>query len=447
MSVDILSQMDPALAKAMSQVFSTLRKGGFESYIAGGAVRNAILGLPVKEVDIATSAHPEDIEQLFEKTIPVGRQFGVMVVIENEAQFELTTFREETDYSDGRHPDKISFSDARNDVMRRDFTINGLFFDPISDHLLDFCEGAHDLKRGLIRTIGDPQQRFEEDSLRVLRAIRFASQFAFQIDDKTWQSLCEEAIGLNRISQERIKDELLKILTSKGAHRALRLMLETGILEIILPEVARMYGVEQPPQFHPEGDVFTHTCLLFELSTCPSPTLALGMLLHDVGKPPTFTIKDRIRFDRHAEVGAELSSAICKRLRISKKDTESVIELVKQHLRFINVMEMRDSTLKRFLRQPNFQEHLELHRLDCLASHGDLSAYEFCAEKLHDFGPEDVRPDPLINGHDLIDLGLTPGPQFSDILTRVEDLHLENTLSSKEDAMAWVQDYLLRKKI
>ena len=447
MSVDISSQMDPALAKAMSQVFSKLREAGFESYIAGGAVRDAMLGLPVKEVDIATSAHPEDIERLFTKTIPVGKQFGVMIVVENEAQFELTTFREEAGYSDGRHPDKISFSNARSDVLRRDFTINGLFFDPISDQLLDFCDGAHDIKRGLIRTIGDPQQRFKEDSLRVLRAIRFASQFEFRIDDKTWQSLCQEATGLNRVSQERIGEELLKILTGEGAHRALRLLLETGILEIILPEVAKMDGIKQPPQFHPEGDVFTHTCLLFELSTRPSPTLALGMLLHDVGKPPTFIVKDRIRFDRHAEVGAEMASGICKRLRISRKDTESVIELVKQHLRFINVMEMRDSKLKRFLRQPNFQEHLELHRLDCLASHGNLSAHAFCSAKLHDFGPEDVRPEPLINGRDLIALGLTPGPQFSEILTRLEDLNLENVLSSKEDALLWVQNHFLRENL
>ncbi|MCH8321144.1 MAG: HD domain-containing protein [Acidobacteria bacterium] len=431
------------MLKGALAILKTLHDQGHDAYFAGGAVRDLLLEKSISEIDIATSASPQEIEQLFPKTIPVGKQFGVIVVVQDTNNFEVTTFRKEADYVDGRHPTRVSFTDARHDVERRDFTVNALFFNPFTEEVIDYLKGREDLERKLIRTVGPPQSRFQEDKLRLLRALRFACQLDFEIEQQTYQQVKEHASQLTQVSWERIRDEVLKILTGPDPSRGLKLMSDSGILEVILPEIAAMQGVQQPPQFHPEGDVFVHTCLMFELSQERSETLALEILLHDVGKPPTFTIKERIRFDGHADLGAKMAEEICRRLRISNQQIEEVVDVVKDHLRFIHVQEMRESTLKRFLRKPNFSDHLELHRLDSLASHGNLSSYHFCQEKLEELSQEAMRPKPLINGHDLIRLGLEPGPLFSEILSAIEDFQLEGKLSSKEETLDWVKKHYL----
>lgn len=441
--MSLQERVDPHLLKGALAILKTLHDQGHEAYFAGGAVRDLLLEKSISEIDIATSASPQEIEQLFPKTIPVGKQFGVIVVVQDTNHYEVTTFRKEADYVDGRHPTRVSFTDARHDVERRDFTVNALFFNPFTEEVIDYLKGREDLERKLIRTVGPPQSRFQEDKLRLLRALRFACQLDFEIEQQTYQQVKEHASQLTQVSWERIRDEVLKILTGPDPSRGLKLMSDSGILEVILPEIAAMQGVQQPPQFHPEGDVFVHTCLMFELSQERSETLALEILLHDVGKPPTFIIKERIRFDGHADLGAKMAEEICRRLRISNQQIEEVVDVVKDHLRFIHVQEMRESTLKRFLRKPNFSDHLELHRLDSLASHGKLSSYHFCQEKLEELSQEAMRPKPLINGHDLIRLGLEPGPLFSEILSAIEDFQLEGKLSSKEETLDWVKKHYL----
>ena len=441
--MSLQERVDPHLLKGALAILKTLQKQGHESYFAGGAVRDLLLEKSISEIDIATSASPQEIEQLFPKTLSVGKQFGVIVVVQDTNNYEVTTFRKEADYVDGRHPTQVSFTDAQHDVERRDFTINALFFNPFTEEVIDYLKGREDLERKLIRTVGPPQSRFQEDKLRLLRALRFACQLDFEIEQQTYQQVKEHASQLTQVSWERIRDEVLKILTGPDPSRGLKLMFDSGILEVILPEIAAMHGVQQPPEFHPEGDVFVHTCLMFELSQKRSETLALEILLHDVGKPPTFIIKERIRFDGHADLGAKMAEEICRRLRISNQQIEEVVDVVKDHLRFIHVQEMRESTLKRFLRKPNFSDHLELHRLDSLASHGKLSSYHFCQEKLEELSQEAMRPKPLINGHDLIRLGLEPGPLFSEILSAIEDFQLEGKLSSKEETLDWVKQHYL----
>ena len=441
--MSLQERVDPHLLKGALAILKTLHDQGHDAYFAGGAVRDLLLEKSISEIDIATSASPQEIEQLFPKTIPVGKQFGVIVVVQDTNHYEVTTFRKEADYVDGRHPTRVSFTDARHDVERRDFTVNALFYNPFTEEVIDYLKGREDLERKLIRTVGPPQSRFQEDKLRLLRALRFACQLDFEIEQQTYQQVKEHASQLTQVSWERIRDEVLKILTGPDPSRGLKLMSDSGILEVILPEIAAMQGVQQPPQFHPEGDVFVHTCLMFELSQERSETLALEILLHDVGKPPTFIIKERIRFDGHADLGAKMAEEICQRLRIANQQIEEVVDVVKDHLRFIHVQEMRESTLKRFLRKPNFSDHLELHRLDSLASHGNLSSYHFCQEKLEELSQEAMRPKPLINGHDLIRLGLEPGPLFSEILSAIEDFQLEGKLSSKEETLDWVKKHYL----
>ena len=439
MPVDLLKSTDPELLRGAKSIISRLVAAGHEAYIAGGAVRDLILGRSVGDLDVATSADPDAIESLFSVTIPLGKRFGVMIVVANGISYEVATFRAEGEYSDGRRPDRVEFVDACTDVQRRDFTVNGLLLDPSSGEILDYCEGRKDLEAKIIRTIGKPADRFGEDKLRLIRAVRFAGQLGFQIEADTWDELKTQAGDIERVSQERIRDELLKMLTAEHAGRGLRLLLESGLLVVILPEVAAMVGVEQPPEFHPEGDVWIHTCLMFRLVSDPSETLALGMLLHDIGKPLTYSVRDRIRFDRHAEVGADLAARVCRRLRVSNQQLRTVVELVRQHLRFIDVQQMRESKLKRFLRQESFDEHLELHRVDCLASHGDLTAYEFCRQKLEELSEEEIKPPPLVTGHDLIALGLDPGPIFGELLSAVEDRQLEREFKSREEALEWVR--------
>ncbi|MFZ0427078.1 MAG: CCA tRNA nucleotidyltransferase, partial [Acidobacteriota bacterium] len=373
-----LGPNDSSLFDGALRIVRILREAGHEAYYAGGAVRDLLLDRPVSDIDIATSAEPSQIESLFPATVPVGRQFGVLIVREGDQQYEVATFRRDLGYADGRHPTGVDFSNAREDALRRDFTINALFYDPEAERVLDFVAGRADLKSGIVRTVGDPAQRFAEDKLRLIRAVRFSCELGFSIESSTLRELKARAGQIVQVSSERIRDELLKILTGRGPAEGLELLHETGLLASFLPEVAAMAGVPQPPEFHPEGDVFVHTCLMFRLAGPLHEALALGILLHDVGKPGTFRVAERIRFDGHAELGATLTDSIGRRLRLPNETIHRVVELVRGHLRFMHVRDMRESTLKRFLRQEHFADHLELHRLDCLASHGDLSNYEFC---------------------------------------------------------------------
>jgi poly(A) polymerase len=357
---------------------------------------------------------------------------------------EVTTFRSDGLYTDGRHPDEVTYTrDPREDVQRRDFTINGLLLDPLkNDEVLDYVGGRADLEAGVIRAIGEPARRFAEDKLRMLRAVRFAARFGYSIEPKTLAAIRTQSKEVEQVSRERVRDELVKMLTEGHARRAFELLDGTGLLGEVLPEVAAMKGVEQPPQFHPEGDVWVHTLLLLAgLRAGGSPTLAVGVLLHDVGKPPTFRrAVDRIRFDGHAEVGAKMAEEICRRFRFSNEETEQISGLVANHLRFIEVQRMRESTLKRFLRLPKFDEHLELHRLDCLASHGGLDLYDFVRRKIEQTPPEQIRPRPLLTGDDLIAAGYAPGPRFKQVLAMVEDAQLEGTLTDKAAAIEFVRE-------
>ena len=416
-----------------------LRLHGYEAFFAGGWVRDFLMRRKPKDIDIATSARPEEVLKLFRETTPIGASFGVVQVRMYGHAYEVATFRSEGPYLDGRHPSQVTFSGPRQDALRRDFTINGLFYDPVADRVIDYVHGRADIQRKIIRTIGNPLERFAEDKLRMLRAVRFACALSFQIEPNTWQAIKQESAGILQVSWERIRDELLKILPGPNAGGALDLLHESGLLGHILPEVEAMRGVEQPPEFHPEGDVFVHTRMILDTLRRPSPVLALAALLHDVGKPPTFAVKERIRFDGHVEVGAEMAEAICRRLRLSNDETEHVVALVRNHLKFMHVREMRQSTLKKFLRMPNFSDHLDLHRADCLSSHGNLDSYKFCKLKMHEFQQEPPSPPPLITGRDLIEMGYTPGPIFKEILDRVEDLQLENALATREEALEFVK--------
>ncbi|MBP7868090.1 MAG: CCA tRNA nucleotidyltransferase [Acidobacteria bacterium] len=424
------------------RIVRRLRDNGYAALLAGGVVRDALMGRAHEaDIDIATAAPPDAVMRLFPRHAAVGVNFGVVIVVEDGHPFEVATFRSDDAYLDGRRPVRVSYTTPEEDAARRDFTLNGLFYDPLEDRLLDFVGGAADIRARVIRAIGNPEDRFAEDHLRILRAIRFAARLDFGIDPATWSAIRNRAGTLTRISRERIRDELVKSLTRPGAGRALRLFLEAGVLAVILPEAAAMAGVNQPEAFHPEGDVFTHTCLMYDHAVYPLTTeLALGILLHDVGKPPTYReAADRIRFDGHPETGARMARRILERLKFSRAETETVEALVREHLRFIHVKQMRPSTLKRFLRMSDFGAHLELHRLDCLASHRDLSHHAFCAERLAELGAEALRPPPLLGGDDLIALGLTPGPRFKAILSELEDLQLEGRLTTRDEALDHVR--------
>lgn len=424
------------------RIVRRLRDAGYPTLLAGGVVRDALLGRAQEsDIDIATAAPPETVMRLFPRHAAVGASFGVVIVVEDDHPFEVATFRSDDAYLDGRRPVRVTYTTPEEDAARRDFTLNGLFYDPLDGRLIDFVGGEADIRARIVRAIGDPGDRFAEDHLRILRAIRFAARLDFDIDPATWSALRARVGTLERISRERVRDELVKALTRPGAGRALRLFLESGALGVILPEAAAMAGVNQPEVFHPEGDVFTHTCLMYEHAVFPLTTeLAMGVLLHDVGKPPTYReAEDRIRFDGHPEAGARMARHILERLKFGRAETETVEALVREHLRFIHVMQMRPSTLKRFLRMDRFEAHLELHRLDCLASHRDLSHHAFCVQRLAELGTEALRPPPLLGGDDLIALGLTPGPLFKLILSELEDLQLEGRLATREEALDHVK--------
>ncbi|MCY3667916.1 MAG: CCA tRNA nucleotidyltransferase [Gemmatimonadetes bacterium] len=431
--------MDADIDAGTLRVVETLRRAGFQALLAGGCVRDLALGRVPKDWDVATDAGPEEVAVLFANTVAVGAQFGISVVMLDEGDYEVARFRRDGPYRNGRRPASIGPADARADAQRRDFTINGLFYDPASDEILDYVGGQQDLHAKVIRAIGDPAARFAEDHLRLLRAVRFAARLGFTIEPETWDALCVQAARIADVSAERIRDELTLLLTEGCAVYGLRLLDQSGLLQVVLPEVAAMRGVPQDAEFHPEGDVWTHVQLLFEYLDEPSAELAWSALLHDIGKPSTMVRAERIRFHGHDAAGAEMAAAICGRLRMSNESRRVICTLVAEHMRISHVRQMRPSTLVRLLREPHFPELLQLHRADCLASHGKLDLYEFCQEQLAALKKEHLRPPALLTGSDLIALGFAPGPLFREILAAVEDAQLEGQLDSYQSALRFVQ--------
>lgn len=459
-----------------ARVVAKLQAAGFSAYFVGGCVRDRLMGIVPRDYDIATSARPREVEGLFSRTVAVGAAFGVVRVLEEGGGYDVATFRSDGAYPDGRHPSRVVYSsDPRLDVQRRDFTINGLLYDPSSEKVLDFVRGERDIRSGVIRTIGPAERRFREDKLRLVRAVRFAARFGYELEKETLAALREQAGEVTRVSPERIREELARILAEGYAAAGIGGLEEVGLLVHLLPEVTDLKGVPQPPQFHPEGDCWVHTLLMLKLmdrsgakrgnklqeaeisdrpadrsppvsgvpfgtagTSYPSVTLAMGVLLHDIGKPPTFERSDRIRFNRHADVGARMARRVCERLRFSRKQQERITALVRDHLKFIDLPRMRASTLKRFLSQEGFEEHLELHRLDCLGSHGNLDNWRLAAEMLDRSKPEDLHPHPILTGKDLIQMGYVPGPVFGEILGSLRDAQLENRVKTRRQAKAWV---------
>lgn len=420
-------------------IVAALRKQGYLAWLVGGCVRDELLGIEPKDYDVATSARPDEVLALFPHAERIGAHFGVVLVKRPEAAVEVATFRSDHAYSDGRRPDEVTFeTDPKQDALRRDFTINALFRDPFTGQVLDFVEGHKDLAHGVVRAIGEARQRFQEDHLRLLRAVRFAARFAFSIEEGTYAAMRELRGSIHAIAVERVREELTRILTEGQAARGMELLDGCGLLEELLPEVKAFQGVQQPPQFHPEGDVWTHVLLMLREMGKTSPELAWGVLLHDVGKPPTFRVADRIRFDGHAEVGEQMARRILGRLRFSNDAVERICAIVANHMRFMDAQRMKASTLKRFIRQPHFEEHLALHRLDCLSSNGSLANYEYVSQALAAMPEEVLRPPRLITGRDLIALGHAPGPAFSSLLRAVEDAQLDGRIQTREEALALV---------
>jgi tRNA nucleotidyltransferase/poly(A) polymerase len=424
-----------------TRLVTMLRDAGHESFFAGGCVRDMLLGKEAHDIDIATSARPEQVQRLFPRTVAVGAHFGVVVVLEGGMEFQVATFRSDGTYRDGRHPESVTFTDAEGDAKRRDFTVNGLFFDPINHRILDFVGGERDLRAGILRCIGDPVARFSEDKLRLLRCVRFAASLGFNIEKDTFNALLTKSSEITDVSAERIRDELVKIFTHPNRVRGFDLLDESGLLAILLPEVSAMKGCEQPPDFHPEGDVFVHTRLM--LSMLPdhvSVPLVFSVLFHDIGKPSTFRRDDtgRIRFNGHESVSAAMTTSIFHRLRFSNAETEQTVTCVKNHMSFKDVKNMRVATLKRFLARSTIEDELELHRVDCLGSHGLLDNLEFLRKKQVEFSNAPLIPEPLITGRDLIATGRHPGPQFKRILDAVQSLQLEGAIQSHDEALAWI---------
>jgi len=425
-------------------ICDALIRNGFQGLLAGGCVRDLLLSREPADYDVATNATPEQVMALFPESVAVGAQFGVILIPRDGHKVEVATFRSDVGYSDGRHPDAVVYArTAEEDVQRRDFTINGLLMRHDKGEILDFVGGRADLNAGIIRAIGQADKRFEEDKLRTLRAVRFAARFGFEIEAQTFRAIRQHAKNIAQVSAERIRDELTKMLTEGAAGNALRLLDRTGLLQEVLPEIAAMKGVEQPPQYHPEGDVWVHTCIMLDgIPAGSAATFAWGVLLHDVGKPPTFRSAaetgGRIRFDGHVEVGVRMGEEICRRLKMSGDDTEQIVALIANHMKFKDVEQMRASTLKRFVRLAKFEEHLALHKLDCLASHRNLEAYEYMRGFLDRTPPEQVRPPRLLTGDDLVYMGYHPGPRFSEILHALEDAQLEGVISTREEALQFV---------
>jgi len=429
------------LKKNAFEIVHHLRKAGFRAFIVGGAVRDMVMGIEPKDYDIVTDASTEEVSNLFERNHPVGSKFGVSIVVIGSNSYEVAQFRTDGVYEDGRRPSSVEPAGEVEDIKRRDFTINALIYDPESDQIIDHVSGINDIREGIISTIGNPFIRFAEDRLRMLRAVRFAARFDFKIEHETMKAIKHDAGEIKVVSPERIGKELSMMFTGNNPDKALSLLDETGFLEVILPEVEALKGVEQPQKFHPEGDVFTHTCLMLEMFGGGSVTLAFGIILHDIAKSVTFSKSDRIRFDCHDKLGVEIAGEILKRLRFSNEIVSRVQALVKNHMRFINVPHMKRSTLRRFMTLDGFDEMLELFRLDCLASHGDLDIYNFLKREIErEKKDEDTLklPEPLISGNDLISLGYRQGALFGTIINRVLDAQIEGILLSKEEAIGFV---------
>jgi poly(A) polymerase len=429
-----------------NSICDALQSAGFQAFLVGGCVRDLLLRREPADYDVATSATPEQVLRLFPDGVAVGAQFGVIMVPREGVKVEVATFRSDVGYTDGRHPDQVVFANSpEEDVKRRDFTINGLVMRHNTGEILDFVDGLADLRAGIIRAIGEPDRRFAEDKLRMLRAVRFAARFGYEIEPKTFAAIRKHAREITQVSAERIRDELTKLLTEGAARTGFELLDSCWLLSIVLPEIAVMKGVEQPPQYHPEGDVWIHTLLMLEgLAAGCAATLPWGVLLHDVGKPATFRSAketgDRIRFDGHVEVGLAIGREILGRLRFSNDDTEQILSLVEHHMKFKDVGRMRPATLKRFVRLPRFEEHLALHRLDCLSSHRNLDTYQFVMEFFRTTPPEVVRPARLLTGEDVLNLGYEPGPLVGKILAAVEEAQLNGELASKEKAISFVEN-------
>jgi len=432
---------------AAEAVVGALRRAGHEAYFAGGSVRDLVMSQTPHDYDIATSARPEEVMALFPRTVAVGLSFGVVIVLHGGHELEVATFRADGAYVDGRHPTSVRFSSAAEDVARRDFTINGLLYDPETGQVVDHVGGQADIAARLVRCIGDPMARFGEDRLRMIRAVRFAVRFDFEMDPATWEALCRLAPAIGKVSAERIRDELLKMLTGPTPDRALRLLDASGLLAEILPEVAACKGVDQPPDYHPEGDVFEHTARALAALE-PPPTqgrqgweteaLWLATLLHDVGKPPTMTVTDRIHFKGHAAVGARLAEGICRRLRLSTHHVQRTHDLVAAHMRFLDVRRMRKAKRIRFLRLDYIDDLLALHRADRLAGEGDLGQYDYCRAHLADLAPDQLRPPALLDGHDLQKRGVAPGPRLGALLRDLEDAQLDGEVTTRTEAEAWL---------
>lgn len=446
---------------AAEAVLGELRRADHEAYFAGGSVRDLVMERTPHDYDIATSARPEEVMALFPRTVAVGVAFGVVIVLHGGHEFEVATFRADGIYVDGRHPTSVRFSSAAEDVARRDFTINGLLYDPEASQVIDHVGGQADIAARVVRCIGDPRARFGEDRLRMLRAVRFVVRFGFEMEPATWEALRSLAPAIHDVSAERIRDELLKMLTGPHPDRALRLLDQSGLLVEVLPEVAAMKGVDQPPEFHPEGDVFEHTALALAALEPPPQTsgeaeppearqpweteaLWLATLLHDVGKPQTRTVTDRIRFNEHAAVGARLAEKIGRRLRLSTHHVQRTRDLVADHMQLMHVEQMRPAKRLRLLRQAHIEDLLALHRADRLASHGDLQQYDFCQAQLAELAPEQLRPPRLLDGHALRSAGVAPGPRMGELLRELEDAQLGGEVTTRSEAEAWLQRRLAR---
>jgi poly(A) polymerase len=423
-------------------VVQRLQSEGFVAYYAGGCVRDQLRRVPPVDYDIATSARPDEVQQLFPHNVAVGAHFGVICVLEKGMQFQVATFRSDGAYLDGRHPDRVTFSSPREDAERRDFTVNGMFFDPVRGEVIDYVGGQNDLKSRILQAIGSASERFHEDRLRMLRAVRFAATLGFEIEEKTWRALCEKASEIHAVSAERIREELVRIFISPARLRGFDLLDASGLMENVLPEITALKGCKQPPQFHPEGDVFVHTRRMIELLPAQtSVPLVFGTLFHDIGKPPTFKYEeheDRIRFSGHDKVGAEMTAHIMERLRFSRSEIDATVEIVDGHMVFKDVQQMRVSRLKRLMARPHFEDELILHRVDCESSHGMLDNYDFLQRKKEEFANEPLIPPPLVNGRDLIALGWKPGPGIGRVLEAVETRQLEGGLATREEALSWI---------
>src|SRR5216684_4471765 len=430
------------MEKTAREICARLRDHGHVAYFAGGCVRDMVRGLTPKDCDVATDAPPEVVQRIFKHTYAVGAKFGVVVVVENGTNFEVATFRSDDAYIDGRRPSAVHFASPEQDARRRDFTINGMFFDPAKDQVIDFVGGRADIEAKLVRAIGDPAQRFSEDRLRMLRAVRFATVLDYKIGKQTWDALIANSAAILEISAERIRDELVKIFLSPNRVRGWDLLDESGLMRTILPELEPMKGCEQPEQFHPEGDVFEHTRLMLQLLPAKvSVPLVFSVILHDVAKPVTAQVDatGRIRFNEHDRIGAAMTEQIMERLRFSRAEIDATVEMVRQHMVFKDVPKMRVAKLKRFMARPTFEEELELHRVDCASSHQMMDNYEFLLQKREEFANEPIIPPPLVRGDDLIALGMKPGPKFGEILEAVETRQLEGGFKDRQQALDWVK--------